>query len=186
MANNEDLQNLRLFSEFFQKNQQQFFSFAYSYIRNKADAEDILMESITTLWENRDQWQDNSNIKALLLTIIKNKAFNYLSHYQVRLKAEEAIISHRQRELELRISSLESCDPDYIFNSEINGIVKDSLALLPEQSRRIFVLSRFKHLSNKEIAEQLGISVKTVESHITKVIKFLRMNLKDYLYSLLF
>lgn len=186
MANNENLHNLKLFAEFFQSNQQQFFSFAYSYIRNKADAEDILMESVASLWENRDQWKEDSNIRALLLTMIKNRAFNYLSRYQTRLKAEEEITSHRQRELELRISTLESCDPDYIFNSEINGIVKDSLNLLPEQSRRIFILSRFKNLSNKEIAEQLNISIKTVESHITKTIKVLRVNLKDYLYSLFF
>lgn len=186
MANNENLHDLKLFSEFFQNNQHQFFSFAYSYIRNKVDAEDILMESIAALWENRDQWKEDSNIRALLLTIIKNKAFNYLSRHQTRLRAEEEITSHRQRELELRISTLKSCDPDYIFNSEISGIVKDSLSLLPEQSRRIFILSRFKHLSNKEIADQLGISVKTVEAHITKTIKVLKVNLKDYLYTLFF
>lgn len=186
MANNEHLHDLKLFSDFFQNNQQQFYSFAYSYVRNKVDAEDILMESIASLWENRNQWKEDSNIRALLLTIIKNKAFNYLARYQTRLRAEEEITSHRQRELELRISTLESCDPNYIFNSEISGIVKDSLSLLPEQSRRIFILSRFKHLSNKDIADQLDISIKTVESHITKAIKVLRINLKDYLYTLFF
>ncbi len=186
MANNENLQNLKLFSEFFQNNQQQFYSFAYSYIRNRADAEDVLMESMAVLWENREQWKKESNVRALLLTIIKNKALNYLAHEQIRLHAENEITTHRQRELDLRISTLEICDPDYIFETEIHKIVLHSLSQLSEQTRNIFILSRFNNFSNKQIAEQLGISVKTVESHITKVIKLLKVSLKDYLYYFLF
>ena len=52
--------------------------------------------------ENRDKWEEDSNLHGLLLTIIKNKALNYLAHLQVRLRAEEEINSHSQRELDLR------------------------------------------------------------------------------------
>lgn len=81
-----------LFSQFFQENQKKFLSFAYSYTRNKAAAEDILMEAMASLWENRKKWEKDSNLHALLLTIIKNKSLNYLEHEQVRMKAEEASI----------------------------------------------------------------------------------------------
>ena len=174
------------FTRFFQENQAKFLSFAYSYIRNKTEAEDILMESMIALWENRDKWENDSNLQALLLTIIKNRALNYLAHEQVRLRAEDDINTHRQRELNLRISTLEACEPDTIFNTEIQHIVHKALTKMPEQSRDIFILSRYQNTPNKMIAEKLGISIKSVEFHITKALKILRTELKDYLISILF
>ena len=75
------------------------------------------MESMIALWENREKRENDSNLQALLLTIIKNKALNHLAHEQVRLRAEDDINTHRQRELDLRISTLEACEPDMIFNA---------------------------------------------------------------------
>ena len=132
-----------LFSRFFQENQERFLSFAYSYTRNKAAAEDILMEAMISLWENREKWEKDSNLHALLLTIIKNKSLNYLEHEQVRMRAEEAINTHKQRELDLRIATLEACEPESIFDTEIQRIVYKTLEQLPEQSRHIFILSRY-------------------------------------------
>jgi len=177
---------MNYFSKFFQENQEKFLSFAYSYIRNKADAEDILMESVIALWENRDRWDETTNLHGLLLTIVKNKALNYLAHLQVRYKAEENINEYTQRELSLRISTLEASEPEKIFDSEIQSIVEKTLKKLPEQSQRIYTLSRNKDESNKKIASQLGISVKSVEFHITKTLKLLRKELKDYLVSIFF
>lgn len=174
------------FSQFFEENKEKFLSFAYSYIRNRADAEDLLMESMIALWENRDKWKQESNMHALLLTIIKNKALNYLAHEQVRLRAEENINGHKQQELKLRISTLEACNPSSIFDSEIQQIVHKTLDNLPQQSRRVFVLSRYHDMPNKKIAEQLGLSVKSVEFHMTKTLKILRRELKDYLFSIFF
>ena len=181
-----NISSIQLFSNFFHENQEKFLSFAYSYIRDWQEAEDILMESMVTLWENREKWEVDSNMHALLLTIIKNKCLNYLAHVQVRLRAEEEINTHRQRELDLRISTLEACEPDTIFDTEIQHIVKKALMRMPEQSRKIFILSRYQNTPNKVIAEQLGISLKSVEFHITKALKILRTELKDYLISILF
>ena len=105
-----------LFSRFFRENQEKFLAFAYSYIRSWAEAEDILMESMISLWECRDRWEEDKGLHALLLTIIKNKALNYLEHEQTRLRIEEDLNSHRQRELDLRIATLKDCEPDKIFS----------------------------------------------------------------------
>ena len=95
-----------IFSPAFSKRiEKKFLTFAYSYLRDRAEAEDVLMESMITLWENRDRWEEDSNLHALLLTIIKNKSLNILEHKQIRLRAEEDINSHSQRELSLRIST---------------------------------------------------------------------------------
>ena len=168
------LHAMDLFSRFFQENQEKFLTFAYSYLRDKAEAEDVLMESMIALWENRDRWEEGSNLHALLLTIIKNKSLNLLEHKQIRLRAEEDIDSHSRRELDLRISTLKACEPEQIFNTEIQHIVHKALEQMPQQN-----------LPNKQIAEQLNISLKTVEAHITKALRILRLELKDYLASIL-
>ena len=72
MSGLRSLHTMNLFSRFFQENQEKFLAFAYSYLRDKAEAEDVVMESMIALWENRDRWEENSNLHALLLTIIKN------------------------------------------------------------------------------------------------------------------
>lgn len=141
-----------LFSRFFRENQEKFLAFAYSYIRSWVEAEDILMESMISLWECRDRWEEDKGLHALLLTIIKNKALNYLEHEQTRLRIEEDLNSHRQRELDLRIATLKDCEPDKIFSTEIQHIVNKALEKMPSQSREIFILSRYSNLPNKKIS----------------------------------
>ena len=175
MSGLRSLHTMNLFSRFFQENQEKFLAFAYSYLRDKAEAEDVVMESMIALWENRDRWEENSNLHAL----------HVLEHKQVRLRAEETISSHNLRELDLRISTLKACEPDQIFNTEIQHIVNKTLQEMPEQSRKIFMLSRYQNLANKQIADSLDISLKTVEAHITKVLRILRLRLKDYLVTIL-
>ena len=185
MASHNAIDSIHTFTRFFQENQERFVSYAFSYIKDREEAEDIVMESMIALWENRDKWEEGSNPRAILLTIIRNKALNHLAHEQVRMRVEGDLTEHSQRELNLRISTLEACDPNMIFDSEIQHIVNKALGSLSEQSRNIFVLSRYQNTPNKAIAEQLGISIKSVEFHITKVLKVLRLELKDYLVSLL-
>ena len=100
------------------------------------------------------------------------------------MRIEDDLTDVHQRELNLRISTLEACNPNMIFDSEIQHIVNKTLEGLPQQSRNIFILSRYQNTSNKMIAEKLGISVKSVEFHITKVLKVLRLEWKDYLISI--
>ena len=181
MSSQKTINSITGFTRFFQENQERFLLFAYSYLKDKAEAEDVVMESMITLWETREKWGNDANLKAILLTIIKNKALNHLSRQQTRLRIEDDLTDVHQRELNLRISTLEACNPNMIFDSEIQHIVNKTLEGLPQQSRNIFILSRYQNTSNKMIAEKLGISVKSVEFHITKVLKVLRLELKDYL-----
>ena len=103
----------------------------------------------------------------------------------MRLRAEEEINSHSQRELDLRISTLEACEPDAIFDSEIQHIVQKALKRMPNQSRQIFILSRYHDMKYEEIASQMNISVNTVKYHIKNALSKLRTELKDYLVVLL-
>ncbi|WP_373719840.1 sigma factor-like helix-turn-helix DNA-binding protein, partial [Bacteroides heparinolyticus] len=76
---------------------------------------------------------------------------------------------------------LEACNPSDIFSEEVMNIIQNTLQSLPQQTSRIFSLSRFENKTNREIAAELNVSIKDVEYHISKSLKVLRKALKDYL-----
>ncbi|MCD7942500.1 MAG: RNA polymerase sigma-70 factor [Bacteroides intestinalis] len=168
------------FNEIYTSYYKKSFFFAKSYVHDDLAAEDIASESLIKLWEKLKK-EKIDYIEPLLLTILKNKALDYLKHEEVKRTAFESMADWHQQELSIRISTLESCDPNEIFSDEVESIIRETSKLLPEQTRRIFLLSRFENKSNKEIAEQMGVSIKGVEYHISKALKALRITLKDYL-----
>lgn len=168
------------FNEIYTSYYKKSFFFAKSYVHDDLAAEDIASESLIRLWEKL-KTEKIDYIEPLLLTILKNKALDYLKHEEVKRTAFESMVDWHQQELSIRISTLESCDPNEIFSDEVESIIRETLKLLPEQTRQIFLLSRFENKSNKEIAEQMGVSIKGVEYHISKALKALRITLKDYL-----
>lgn len=146
-----------------------------------AAAEDIYMEAIIQYWEKRKELPADTNIPGYLLTSVKNKALNHLRHLAIRTDAEDQLYDHRQRELNFRIASLESCDPSELFTIEVKEIIRKTLDELPEQTRTIFFKSRYENMTNREIAAELDLSIKTIEFHISKALKLFRSRLKDYL-----
>ena len=83
----------------------------------------------------------------------------------------------------MRISSLEACEPETLFSNEVQELVNQALAKLPEKSRHIFIMSRYEGKNYQTIA---NLSVKSIEFHISKALNLLRKELKDYLPCLLF
>lgn len=158
----------------------QFVHFANTYVRDWVVAEDVTTEAILYYWENRAGLENEANIPAYILTIIKHKCLNYLRHIQICDEYSETMQNYARWELSTRISSLEACEPNELFAAEIQEIVNRTLASLPAQTRKIFLQSRYENKSYKEIAEQFRMSVKGVEFHINKALKALRTSLKDY------
>lgn len=156
------------------------FFFTKSYVHDELAAEDIASESLIKLWEQLRK-EHVRLAEALLLTMLRNKALDYLKHEAIKDNALHEIKNIYKEELDLRISMLEACDPEEIFTAEIHQIIQNTLGQFPKQTRLIFEMSRFGNESNKEIANELGLTVKSIEYHITKVLKALRTNLKDYL-----
>jgi len=157
------------------------FNFANSYCRNHFAAENIVQDAFTSLWDMREKIEPQINLPGYLLTMVKNKSLNHLQHIKVQVKAEEKLQNNMMRELELRLTLLTACNPEEMFHSDVQRIIKETLDTVSPQCRKVISMSRFEGLSNKQIANQLNISVKGVEFQITKGLKALRMNLKDYL-----
>ncbi len=169
------------FSYIFELYKKPYVLFAYSYIRDMNEAEDIYMDVMLRFWENRNSLPDDVHIPSYLLTAVKNRALNYLRHQQVLSDTHGRLFEYGRRELNFRISTLEACEPVELFTEEIKRIVDRSLNDLSEQTRLIFFMSRYENKTNKEIAQNLNVTIKTVEYHISKALNMLRINLKDYL-----
>lgn len=132
-------------------------------------------------WENKETLPQDVNLPAYIFTIIKNKSLNYLRDQNTHKRIEDRMKTHQERLLQENIISLESCDPKYLFSEEAQAIINDVLKSLPEKTREIFVRSRFRNQSYKEIASELKITEKSVEFHISKALKVFRVALRDYL-----
>ena len=176
----EEKHCIEIFNQLFINYKRKFVHFAQTYVNDITIAEDIAMESMIDYWENRNSLPDDSNIPAYILTIIKHKCLNYLQHLRTTEKVTKYLKDCSDWELDLRISTLEACNPERIFCDEIQKIVEETLQKLPLQTREIFIRSRYNNQSHKEIAEALEISTKSVEFHLTKALKVLRIALKDY------
>lgn len=154
--------------------------FARLYVRDEWVAEDIAIESLTNLWLAMQKGTVDKPL-ALLLTILKNKSLDYLRRQATAKEALQTMAEWQQKELSIRIFTLESCNPDNIYSEEIRDILADTLEKLSLQTRRVFMMSRFGQKTAKEIAAELNITVKGVDYHIAKSLKALRIALKDYL-----
>ncbi|MDR2389284.1 MAG: RNA polymerase sigma-70 factor [Tannerellaceae bacterium] len=156
------------------------FVFAKSYTHNDWIAEDIAAEALVRLWE-QTRVKEIENPEAFLFAVLRNKALDFLKHEIIKEEALSRLASRQAEDLQLRISMLEACNPAEVFETEIQKILAETLARFPGQTRRIFEMSQFGDKSNKEIARELGLSSKSIEYHITKALKILRIALRDYL-----
>lgn len=175
-----EMLDLAAFDRLFGEYRPRFIRFAASYVTDAAVAEDIVMESFMAAWERRALLSERS-LPPYVLVIVRNKCLNHLRARQVRLRAEEHLHSHGARMLELRISTLEACEPAQLFSDEARRLVNETLDRLPDRTREVFVRSRFRGESYKEIAAAQGTTVKSVEFEISKAMRSLRVSLKDYL-----
>ncbi len=153
--------------------------FVLEFIHLKDAAENIVQDIFVTLWNKRKDLKDGTNLSSYLFTGAKNNALYRLrdKKYRQKLFSNAMDVS----ELNLSIDALTTVDTSAFAFQEIEQIIQETLSSLPPQCRKVFELSRFQEMKNREIAEELNISIKTVEGHISKGIKTFKVALKDYL-----
>ncbi len=156
------------------------FYFVLEYVPYKDMAEDIVHDTFLSLWRKRLQLKADTNLNAWLYTVARNNSLKKIrdEKYRNKIFREGQCTAF---ELELNASALSKLDTSDLSFSEIKRIIRATLEVLPSQCRIVFELSRFDNKKNRDISEELGISVKTVEGHLTKAIKIFRIALKDYL-----
>lgn len=139
------------------------------------EAEDLVQQVFVKLWEQRARLDVAWSLKAYLYKSVHNSALN-------RLRAANT----RSKYLEYNVAQLENTSIQHDDTSrELSERLQKALDLLPPQCRHVFELSRFEELKYREIADQLGISIKTVETQMGKALRLLRQQLADYLVTLI-
>ena len=147
-------------------------NFLLIYIHSKELSEEIALEIFTYIWEKRETLQIKATFKSFLFASAKNKA---ISHY----RKEHKVLFTSFEVGESMMPDAESAQ-QFMENNELREIIEAAIIKLPEKSRQIYQLAWEQNLSHKEIAEQLGITPKTVENHVGIALRKLRESLKPY------
>lgn len=154
---------------------------AYSrrYVGRKDIAEDIVSETFFKIWENRKKLEIKTSIKAYLFQAVANNSLNHLR----KLNREEKIDDYfKESHDNIGFHEVsENLTEQSIMMKELNTRIEDAVSQLPKQQQIAFRLKRFEGKKNKEIADEMGLAVKTVEMHLSKAMFSLRENLKDCL-----
>ena len=162
------------FEQVFKSHFKGLHSYACTITRDPPTAEEIVQGIFVKLWEKRQDIDIRESISTYLYRAVHNESLNYLKHLKVR--AVHQSYTMRQNK---------SPDPgkaaEKIALSELEQRLEKALRELPEQCRTIFQLSRFEDLKYKDIADKLGLSIKTVENQMGKALKLLRLKLVDFL-----
>jgi len=164
--------NKDLFEQLFKEHFVHLCNFAQNYISNLDDAKEIVQDVFINLWNKRDNITSDKSVKSYLFTSVKNRCFNFIRDNK----------KFRSSILDIDIADYEvPFENDSYSGPELQIRINDAINKLPEKCQQVFKLSRIEELKYKEIADKLNISVKTVEAQMSKALKVLREELKDYI-----
>lgn len=145
------------------------------FVRSSDLAKSIVQEVFADIWESRNELDTAGHLRGLLYEAARNKALNYIKHQKI---SEEYIKrSRRQRNNHYMLAKPFRDAPQKALLNATHEAIEN----LPPKARRIFQLNRNEGLTYKEIAGYLGISIKTVEAQMSRVLKKLRKSLSEYL-----
>ncbi len=164
----------QLFHEYFER----ICFFARDYVCDGEVARELAQETFIRLWEIRATLEDGSDIPALLFTITRNNALNYLKHLTIREKFRN-YSEYQYAEQQLNFMALSDLQVEEIFKSDLQKRINEAVDDLPEKCKEVFMMSRNFGMSYKEIAVQLNISLRTVENHISEALKKLRAKINS-------
>jgi RNA polymerase sigma-70 factor (ECF subfamily) len=143
------------------------------YVKDMEVSREIVQDAFTSLWEKRTSIDPLKPVKAYLATTVRNKSLNYLrdnKKFNGNLLGFEKLYPEETAEVS-----------DPLVAEEIRKKIRSATDLLPEKCREIFLMNRNEQLKYHEIAGKLGISVKTVETQMSKALRHMRDHLKEFL-----
>lgn len=161
-----------VFEQVFKANFKNLHSYAMSIVKDESTGEEMVQNVFLKLWEKKEQIDIKQSIAAYLYKAVYYECLNYLKHTKVKA----AYNAHA-----MRTGSEEGNPSDNAALKELQQQIDHALNDLPEQCRTIFQMSRYEELKYRMIADQLGISIKTVEGQMGKALRILRQKLADYL-----
>ncbi len=147
-------------------------TYAFHFLNNRKEAEEITQEIFLKLWEKRTSLHIRTSIKNYLFRAVKNHCLNQIQHRRVKKQYIRTLQDHPQR----------NPNPsDFLLEPWLAEEIENAIHAMPEKRKEIFRLSREEGQTYKEIADKLHLSVKTVEAQMGLALKNLREKLKEYL-----
>jgi RNA polymerase sigma-70 factor, ECF subfamily len=165
--------NEEVFESVFKQHFNNLNAYAFTILKDAVSAEEVVQSLFLKLWEKKDVLNIQTSLKSYLYRATYNDCMNILKHLQVRQRHQNHVSYFHDRTSENASSRLQE--------NELKNELQKAINLLPEKCRTIFQMSRFEELKYQEIADQLDISIKTVENQMGKALKVLRHALADYL-----
>ena len=161
------------FEQMFKTHFKRLHAYAFTILRDEIQAEEMVQQVFFKLWERNENLSLTGSISSYLYRAVHNESLNYIKHQKVRSNHQLNIAYSMKNEVEHPAKK--------IMAGELEKKIHTALNELPEQCRTIFQMSRFDELKYREIADNLGISIKTVESQMSKALRLLRVKLVDFL-----
>ena len=183
MSNNIDIKTLEAFQDGNHKAFETIFiayynktkTFIDGYIKSEPDAEELTEDLFVNLWINRHSIDTSKSFNSYLHTIARNAAINFLKHKYV----EDAYLNNIPEQ------ECSSTSEEDLIAKELGLLIDDTVEKMPEQRKKIYILSRNEGLSNEEIAAQLNTTKRNVESQLSLALKEIRKTISCFFLSLL-
>ena len=153
------------FEHLFRRYAEPLYDCAYGYVGSRDVAQEVVQQLFVTLWERRRVWQVSGTVATYLYRAVRNGSLNALRQNRRRVGLGER--AHDAPSIELEVEA-----------ADLARVVARIVGRLPERCREVFRLNRYHHLTYAEVAQVLGLSVKTVELHMARALRELRARLK--------
>ncbi|WP_264550577.1 RNA polymerase sigma-70 factor [Flavobacterium sp. N2038] len=149
--------------------------FVYLRMKSTAISEEIVQEVFTSIWERRKTILIQKSFAAYIYTSVRYMTLDYIKSHSINDQYIQEVLDKNTVSY-----SSHNATEDFIYYEELQKAVDKATMLLPKKSKEVFILSRIKHYTNKEIAEELNVSIETVKYHITYALKFMRTYLGEF------
>lgn len=153
------------FEILFQKYYVRFYNFVLNLTKNPQTAEDIVQNVFMKIWINRKNLRPDQSIHYYIYVLSKHEVLNHIRDRKVYTQVERLVMAEQP---------YEAVTDQNMDLKELDDRIRKFIAAMPEQRRKVFLLSRYRGMGNKAIAELMGLSVRTVDRHINLALTSLR------------
>ncbi|TSD64041.1 RNA polymerase sigma-70 factor [Inquilinus sp. KBS0705] len=163
----------KVFEKVFKDHFKTLHSYAYTFLKDDELAEEVVQNVFCRIWERREQLKTDGSIKAYLYRSVHNECLNYIKHQKVKAGFQVYYAAEMEQS--------EDNSSKKVMANELEKHIQKAMSELPQQCRIIFQMSRFDQLKYQQIADEMGLSIKTIENQMGKALKLMRLKLAEFL-----
>lgn len=164
--------NEKAFRELYIRYKGKLWHYCFSFLKSEEESDDLIQEIFICLWELRGSLNPELSFSSFMYSLVRNRVLNYFRDMDVETQAKKALSGSL-------LTKTEHVETDIIY-TEYQQILKDAIDHLPPQRKKVFIMSRTDNMSHKEIATHLGLSVNTVQDHISESMRFIKTYFSQY------